>query len=147
MDSIPHHRDNKSLVLHTNRASRPKVENKEIDAETYKNISSYIKCEDVAMPDPIAKWDGPTAIGSHPFHGSDSGQNFHVDTAKNVWACLRCGVGHKKNAVGGSGLELVALKHGIIECHEAQPGCLRGEEFREQSKQQWMTGLRYQTTS
>ena len=45
-----------------------------------------------------------------------------MDTAKNVWSCFRC-------ASGGSGLELVALKHHIIECHEARPGCLRGDRF------------------
>ena len=123
MDKIPHRRDDKNLVLHNKRTTRPKAEHKEIDAETYKNISSYIKCEDVVLPDD-PKWDGSTAIGKHPFHGSDSGVNFHVDTTKNVYSCFRCDS-------GGSGLELVALKHGIIECHEARQGCLRGEKFRE----------------
>ena len=124
MDRIPHHSDGKIPVIYTKRTTAPKTKCTDIDRETYKNISSCIKCEDVAMPNPIEKWDGRTAIGSHPFHGSDSGINFHVDTAKNVWSCFR-------DDAGGSGLELVAMKHGIIECHEAQPGCLRGEKFWE----------------
>ena len=123
MNCIPHADSKKGSVGHVKKvAKEPKSKKKVVDSETYENVSSYIKCEDVAMPEPIVKWNGAIAIGSHPFHGSDSGQNFHVDTAKNVWSCFRC-------ASGGSGLELVALKHHIIECHEARPGCLRGDKF------------------
>jgi len=50
--------------------------------------------------------------GSHPIHGSISGRNFDVNTAKNVWHCFRCNT-------GGGALSWIAVKHGIIECHEA----------------------------
>ena len=120
MNCIPHTGGKKGSVVHAKKAPKePKSKKKDIDSEICKNVSSYIKCEDVAMPEPIARWNGAIAIGSHPFHGSDSGQNFHVDTAKNVWSCFRC-------ASGGSGLELVALKHRIIRCDEAHDGVPAG---------------------
>lgn len=126
LSCIPHSKDKKHAAIRTKKAgARGKREKEhEVDNETYKNISSYIKCEAVALPDPIAEWDGAVAIGSHPMHGSDNGDNFHVDTKNNVWHCFR----HK---TGGSGLELVALKHKIIKCDEACKGCLTGNKFRE----------------
>jgi hypothetical protein len=126
MNCIPHSKDKKHTAIRAKKAgARVKRENKhEVDNETCNNISSYIKCQDVAMPDPIAKWNGAVAIGSHPLHGSDSGQNFNVDTKKNVWSCFR-------HHTGGSGLELVAIKHGIIKCDEARKGCLTGDKFWE----------------
>lgn len=126
MNCIPHSKDKKHVVVRTRKAgAKGKKNNRhDVDNETYNNISSYIKCEDVMMPEPIAKWSGTTAIGSHPFHGSDSGQNFHVDTKNNIWFCFR-------HDTGGSGLELVALKHGIIKCDEARKGCLTGDKFWE----------------
>jgi len=60
--------------------------------------------------------------GSHPLHGSSTGQNFCVNTDKNVWHCFRCNS-------GGGGLMWIAVKNGILKCHEAQKGALRGEKF------------------
>jgi hypothetical protein len=61
--------------------------------------------------------------GSHPIHGSESGQNFHVDTKKNVWYCFR----HQS---GGGIPHLIAVLNGVIECHESKPGKLMGELFK-----------------
>jgi putative DNA primase/helicase len=65
--------------------------------------------------------------GSHPLHGSTTGNNFTVNVKKNVWHCFRCNS-------GGGGLMWIALKHGIIECHEAHKGVLRGLKFIETIK-------------
>jgi P4 family phage/plasmid primase-like protien len=62
--------------------------------------------------------------GSHPIHGSTTGQNFCVNTRKNVWHCFRCNS-------GGGGLMWLAVKHGILQCYEAQKGALRGQKFLE----------------
>lgn len=62
--------------------------------------------------------------GSHPIHGSQTGQNFCVNVDKNVWHCFRCNS-------GGGGLMWIAVKHGLLECHEAQKGALRGGKFIE----------------
>jgi putative DNA primase/helicase len=62
--------------------------------------------------------------GAHPLHGSQTGQNFCVNTDKGVWHCFRCNS-------GGGGLMWIAVKNGIIQCHEAQKGVLRGAKFKE----------------
>jgi putative DNA primase/helicase len=62
--------------------------------------------------------------GAHPIHGSQTGQNFCVNTDKGVWHCFRCNS-------GGGGLMWIAVKNGIIQCHEAQKGVLRGAKFKE----------------
>lgn len=61
--------------------------------------------------------------GSHPIHGSTTGHNFCVNIKKNVWHCFRCNS-------GGGPLSWLAVKHGLIQCHEAQKGALRGELFK-----------------
>jgi len=60
--------------------------------------------------------------GPHPIHGSETGVNLSVDLSQNVWHCFR-------HDSGGSVLEWIALKEGIIDCAEAIPGALRGEKF------------------
>ena len=60
--------------------------------------------------------------GSHPIHGSKTGQNFCVNLKKNVWHCFRCNS-------GGGGLMWIAVKEGLLKCHEAQKGALKGEKF------------------
>jgi len=62
--------------------------------------------------------------GSHPIHGSETGQNFCVNTKKNVWHCFRCNS-------GGGGFMWIAVKHGILKCHEAQRNMLKGKKFLE----------------
>jgi predicted DNA-binding ribbon-helix-helix protein len=72
---------------------------------------------DIGMPDdPVNR--GPGIFqGGHPFHGSETGQNFSVDTQANVWYCFR-------HNVGGGPLELFAVREGIISCEQVGPGCL-----------------------
>lgn len=55
--------------------------------------------------------------GPHPVHGSDGGHNFAVNTAKNSWFCFRCWS-------GGGALEWLAVREGLIPCHEAGKGRL-----------------------
>ncbi|MFH1311495.1 MAG: phage/plasmid primase, P4 family [Nanoarchaeota archaeon] len=49
--------------------------------------------------------------GSHPVHGSTTGQNFHIDASKNIWYCHRCGS-------GGGIASAIALKEGLKSCPE-----------------------------
>ena len=43
---------------------------------------------------------------------------------KNVWHCFRCNT-------GGGAISLIAVLEGIIACHEAIPGGLKGDKFKE----------------
>ncbi|MFB6089031.1 MAG: phage/plasmid primase, P4 family [Candidatus Aenigmatarchaeota archaeon] len=63
--------------------------------------------------------------GPHPIHGSTTGMNFCVNPSKNVWHCFR-----KNCDSGGGPLSWIAVKEGIINCSEAQPGGLQGDVFR-----------------
>lgn len=62
--------------------------------------------------------------GSHPFHGSTSGENFEINPSKGVWRCYRC---HS----GGGWKELLAVREGIITCKQAGPKCLSKAQYRE----------------
>ncbi len=62
--------------------------------------------------------------GSHILHDSTTGQNFCVDTNKNVWYC------HRHDA-GGGPEHWIAVKHDIIDCSEAVEGALDGPKFKE----------------
>ena len=57
--------------------------------------------------------------GAHPFHGSETGANFCVNTSENVWHCFR-------HNCGGGGLQMLAMKEGLIDCGEK----LRGGDFK-----------------
>lgn len=60
--------------------------------------------------------------GSHPIHGSRTGQNFSVNLDKNSWHCFRDGS-------GGGPLLWLAVKNGLLDCSMAKPGALRGQLF------------------
>ena len=60
--------------------------------------------------------------GAHPLHGSTTGQNFCVNTNKNVWHCFRHGS-------GGGPLMFVAMAEGILSCDECKPGALKGLKY------------------
>jgi len=62
---------------------------------------------------------GDEIRGSHPVHGSTTGQNITVNPRDNSWHCFRCGT-------GGGPLEWIAVEAEIIDCSEARPGCLHG---------------------
>lgn len=61
--------------------------------------------------------------GSHPLHGSNTGQNFCVNPSKNVWHCFR-------HDTGGGPLSWIAVKEGIISCSDATHGALDGDKFK-----------------
>ncbi|MDD2756912.1 MAG: bifunctional DNA primase/polymerase [Methanothrix sp.] len=82
------------------------------------SIGDSIPIDSVCWPKDIKERAGAEVRGSHPLHGSDSGKNFAVNTAKNCWHCFR----HKS---GGGPLEWIAVQKGIISCADAKPGCLR----------------------
>lgn len=82
------------------------------------SLGDLIPIDQVAWPKDIKERAGAEIRGSHPIHGSTSGKNFAVNTAKNVWYCFR----HKS---GGGPLEWIAVMKGIIDCSNARPGCLR----------------------
>ncbi|MDD4138044.1 MAG: hypothetical protein PHT99_09170 [Methanoregula sp.] len=63
--------------------------------------------------------DGDEIRGSHPVHGSTTGQNFTINGRANTWYCFRC-------ETGGGPLEWIAVEDGIIDCSDAKPGCLEG---------------------
>lgn len=77
-----------------------------------------LSVEDFLPPD-NARVQGEEVVGGHPVHGSETGQNFHVNRRQGVWHCFRCGS-------GGGPLEAMAVSEGIIRCDEARPGCLEG---------------------
>ena len=62
---------------------------------------------------------GDEIRGSHPVHGSTTGQNFAINPHENTWHCFRCGT-------GGGPLEWIAVEAEIIDCSEVRPGCLHG---------------------
>lgn len=67
---------------------------------------------------------GGQLVCGHPVHGSTNNNNFVVHPEKNVWHCFRCGT-------GGGALSLIAVLEGVIHCHEAVIGGLRGDKFTE----------------
>src|SRR5439155_15531464 len=66
---------------------------------------------------------GDQLQGSHPVHGSETGTNFSVSPRENVWHCFRCDS-------GGGPWSLLAVLERIIDCQEAIPGGLRGQQFK-----------------
>ena len=69
------------------------------------------------------KHTGDGYIGPHPIHGSDGGQNFHLNTTGNYWYCFRC-------STGGGALSLIALLEGVLRCEDCRSGGLRGDAFK-----------------
>ena len=63
----------------------------------------------------------------HPIHGSENGGNFVANAEKNVWYCFRC-------ECGGGAISLIAVLEGIIDCSQAVPGGLKGEDFKKTLK-------------
>ncbi len=91
-----------------------KRENKEFD---------NICITDVIDTSGMKRGNGGEFYGSHPVHDSKTGMNFYVNDSDNVWHCFRCGS-------GGGALQWIAVNEGIIQCHESQRGCLKGDKFK-----------------
>lgn len=87
------------------------------------SVGDYIPIDQVCWPKDVKEHHGPEVIGSHPVHGSKTGKNFSVNTAKNCWHCFRCGP-PKSHRGGGGPLEWLAVEAGLISCKDAKPGCL-----------------------
>jgi hypothetical protein len=86
------------------------------------SLGDLIHIDAVAWPKAVKERRGSEITGSHPLHGSDSGKNFSINTAKNCWHCFR----HKS---GGGPLEWIAVNEGLISCQDAKPGCLDDKEL------------------
>jgi len=93
------------------------------------SVGDYIPIDQVCWPKDVKEHHGPEVIGSHPVHGSKTGKNFSVNTAKNCWHCFRCGPPGKHQG-GGGPLEWLAVEAGLISCKDAKPGCLDKETFK-----------------
>ena len=79
------------------------------------------------VPTKGLKRHGDELQGPHPLHGSETGQNFCVNTVKNVWCCFR----HNS---GGGPLTYIGMAEGILKCEECKPGALKGAQFLEVAK-------------
>jgi len=95
----------------------------EREALVGEGLKADIKITDVHPPEGMIR-RGDEYYGSHPVHGSEGGQNFWINTKKNVWNCFR-------HDTGGGPLSLLAVKEGIIKCEDAVKGVLRGTEFNQ----------------
>jgi len=82
------------------------------------SLGDLIPIDQVAWPEHVKERAGAEVRGSHPLHGSTSGKNFAINTAKNCWHCFR----HRS---GGGPLEWLAVEAGLIRCEDAKPGCLK----------------------
>ncbi len=77
--------------------------------------------EDVVNTTNLKK-KGNEKQGAHPIHGSNTGQNFTINTTNDMWHCFR-------HNTGGDVIQWVAVKHGVISCSEAdQP--LQGSDWK-----------------
>lgn len=106
------------------KSSSEKAKDEELGMkEKYNGGVSGLSVADVVSLKRLYKRDGLEYQGSHPVHGSSTGRNFGVNIKKNVWKCWRHGV-------GGGPYSLIAVKHGIIKCHEAGQGALDKKTFK-----------------
>jgi len=99
---------------------RKELEEQSKDEE--EQIGVAIPLQDLIDLDKLKPRGNDEFQGSHPIHGSETGQNFSVNLKKNVWHCFRCNS-------GGGGLMWIAVENKILKCHEAQKGALKGEKF------------------
>lgn len=91
-------------------------------SHSYSNDTIDISIDRIMMPLKAVR-SGSEIQGEHPVHGSAGGKNFSINIQKNVWRCWRCDS-------GGSSAEAIAVTHGLLDCSDAQPGCLRGDLFK-----------------
>jgi hypothetical protein len=62
--------------------------------------------------------------GPCPWHGSETGNNFSIDTDKNVWHCFR----HNS---GGGPMAAIAIQEGLMDCGDSVRGALIGQKFKD----------------
>lgn len=105
------------IIQKTIYENRPEVKKENYEYE--EDINS-IQLTDIISTSSL-KRRGNEYQGSNPWHGSDSGTNFTVNTLKNVWHCFRCNV-------GGSSAQAIALNRGIISSCDEKLG---SEKFKQ----------------
>jgi putative DNA primase/helicase len=98
-------------------------EQAEVEMDRMKDLGFDVPIADVIDLTMLRQIGQDEFQGAHPIHDSTTGNNFTVNTRKNCWHCFRCNS-------GGGALSWLAVKHKIIECHEAQKGNLKGELFK-----------------
>jgi hypothetical protein len=106
-----------------NRAAEQKYERKITD------LKPEVEIDKIGWPKgKVEKLNGSNGTefrGEHPFcHVSKHGRNFSINPSKGVWHCFKCDS-------GGGWAELLAVREGIIGCHEAGKGCLDKRKFIE----------------
>jgi hypothetical protein len=89
---------------------------RERDSSSYTDILD-LRIEDIGYPDGNVIQIGHEYKGSHPVHGSKTGNNYTINPIKNAWFCFR-------DNVGGDPFLFLAVKHGIISCSDAIPGVM-----------------------
>ena len=62
--------------------------------------------------------------GPHPVHGSTTGHNLVIDTAKDCWKCFR-------HQTGGGPYEALAVDIGLIDLQRSHQRLFKGQEVRE----------------
>lgn len=89
------------------------------EASGYQTLSTRLglRVEDICMPDNATPSGRNELMGAHPFHGSTTGQNFRINTDKNVWQCFSSG-----HDSGGDPLMAYAMSKGIVHCEDCHPG-------------------------
>jgi P4 family phage/plasmid primase-like protien len=85
------------------------------DIETQLNLINIIPTSKLIQT--RGEWNGP-----NPWHGSETGHNFWMDTENDVWCCFRCGS-------GGGVASAIAVKEGLLSCADAR-GALDKEIYK-----------------
>lgn len=95
----------------------------EADAEeTGRFIDAHIPMEEIVDISGFSRLSGDEWQGEHPIHGSTTGTNLSVNVDKNIWHCWRCNS-------GGGPLHWLAVREGLMKCHECKPGSMTGTLF------------------
>ena len=98
-------------------------ERKETQVSTVKKDVAWLSLADLIDLSQF-RHSGSQYQGPHPIHGSETGINLSLDIGKNLWHCFR-------HDSGGSVLEWIAVKEGVMDCADAVSGSLRGTKFWE----------------
>lgn len=95
-----------------------------------------LRIEDIGYPSGKVVINGDEIQGSHPIHGSTTGMNYSINTAKNLFHCWRCGT-------GGDPLVFIAVKEGLIRCEDAEEGVLNDPEIMKSLNEVIKSGKKY----
>lgn len=97
-----------------------------------------LRITDILMPI-NHKPRGNQIEGTHPIHGSETGNNLIIDPIKNTWYCWRCNS-------GGGPIEALMVASRIIDCSNAGKGCADGhwaDIYKELEKRGYKHNNRY----